>query len=210
MSARYSGLSAWRSAFRATSDNWLTRFFTSWRMKAKRRLNSSKRWAWARACWPWASARLLAACRPAVLSRSKSSQSSARRKSDEASSTSPISRPPWTSGTPHQAWSSSHGGTGSADPPLRSARRKASKSRIFGSCSNSAQRAWSRPSWANPAPSQFHTAACSTWPWSSATSNSPPGLSRMSANALIRRSPSGATSDPDRPIVSAKRSHSVR
>ena len=27
MSARNSGLSAWRSALRATSDNWLTRFF---------------------------------------------------------------------------------------------------------------------------------------------------------------------------------------
>ena len=45
MSARNSGLSAWRSALRASSDNWLTRFLMSCRMKAKRRLNSSNRWA---------------------------------------------------------------------------------------------------------------------------------------------------------------------
>ena len=50
MSARNSALSAWRSALRATSDNWLTRFLTSWRMKAKRRLNSSNRWAFDSAC----------------------------------------------------------------------------------------------------------------------------------------------------------------
>ncbi len=45
MSARNSGLSAWRSALRAVRVSWLTRFLMSCRMKAKRRLNSSKRCA---------------------------------------------------------------------------------------------------------------------------------------------------------------------
>ena len=79
MSARNSALSAWRSALRESSDNWLTRFLMSCRMKAKRRLNSSKRRALDSASWPWASASELAAWRPAVRNRSKSSQSSARR-----------------------------------------------------------------------------------------------------------------------------------
>ena len=70
MSARNSGLSAWRSALRATRLNWLTRFLMSWRMKAKRRLKSSNRWALTSACWPCASASVDAACRPAVRSRS--------------------------------------------------------------------------------------------------------------------------------------------
>src|SRR5690242_5770391 len=61
MSVRNSGLSAWRSALRARSDSWLTRFLMSWRMKAKRRLNSSKRWALASASWVIASASELAA-----------------------------------------------------------------------------------------------------------------------------------------------------
>ena len=51
MSARNSGLSAWRSALRDSSDSWLTRFLTSCRMKAKRRLNSSNRCALASASW---------------------------------------------------------------------------------------------------------------------------------------------------------------
>ena len=76
MSARNSGLSACRSALRASSDSWLTRFLMSWRMKAKRRLNSSNRCASASASWPIASASELAAWLPAVRSRSKSSQSS--------------------------------------------------------------------------------------------------------------------------------------
>ena len=54
--SRNSGLSAWRSALRASSVSWLTRFLMSCMMKAKRRLNSSKRCASASACWLRASA----------------------------------------------------------------------------------------------------------------------------------------------------------
>ena len=103
MSARNSGLSACRSALRASSDSWLTRFLMSWRMKAKRRLNSSNRCALASASWPCASASELAAWRPAVRSRSKSSQSSGRRYSGAASTTRPISRSWWISGIAAQA-----------------------------------------------------------------------------------------------------------
>src|SRR3546814_718458 len=51
------GVSAWRSALRATRLNWLTRFLMSWRMKAMRRLNSSNRRASASAPCARASAR---------------------------------------------------------------------------------------------------------------------------------------------------------
>ena len=47
-------------------------------------------------------------------------------------------------------------------------------------------------------------------PFSSAISSRPPGASRMSAKALMTRWPSGGASGPVAPIVSVKRSHSVR
>ena len=216
MSARNSGLSAWRSALRASSDSWLTRFLMSCRMKAKRRLNSSNRWALASASWPCASASELAAWRPAVRSRSKSSQSSGRRYSGAASSTRPTSRSWWISGTPAQA-------SAVVEQPVRDRQRAVARARpaaaqrveledrgrsLSTALQKPARSTRRRP--AGRAAGQFHAAGDGEPRRSSPTQQQPAGRVDDVGEGLDQRSPSGGASAPGAADVSVKRSHSVR
>ncbi len=190
--------------FESSRDSCATRFFRSCTTKADMRLKDSNCRAMSSDCVASTCASVLAACRPAVLRRSWTSQFRLTRPSERSRTTKPSSRSCRIRGTTSQARGIARSQPGISSPAFPP-----------GSCRLTTHWRFSRKAQSGPSAASvrleagmFQAAACSKTPAPCCIHRAPAGLCTRFAIAWTERSRSrpGSPSDSTR----VKRSHSSR